>query len=272
MDVWDNEAWCELGSRAGRSSCATRGARASCRLAQLPRQWHRQHLDRRPDPGGRAAGRVRAPRSRYRRPAAASRRTARCRLARAGGVRRPTALRLRASRDRAAPRPGRGRCGDRRGVGDRGPVQRPRPLRGGAARRPPRRPRRRAQPTAPTWALPELVEAAARSGRREVARDALERLAETTQPSGTDFALGVEAARGRCSARARRPRMLYREAIERLGRYRIAVRSRPRPSALRRVAAAREPAGRRARATAQRPRRCSRRSAWRHSPSAPAAS
>ena len=36
------------------------------------------------------------------------------------------------------------------------------------------------------WALPELVEAAARTGDAELARDALERLAETTQPCGTD--------------------------------------------------------------------------------------
>ena len=47
------------------------------------------------------------------------------------------------------------------------------------------------------WALPELVEAAARAGDAELARDALERLAETTQPCGTDFALGIEA---RCRA------------------------------------------------------------------------
>ena len=71
------------------------------------------------------------------------------------------------------------------------------------------------------WALPELVEAAARGGDAELARDALERLAETTQPCGTDCALGIEA---RCRAllsdgddRGR----LYREAIERLGRTRL---------------------------------------------------
>ena len=43
------------------------------------------------------------------------------------------------------------------------------------------------------WALPELVEAAARVGDTELARDALNRLAETTQPAGTEFALGIEA-------------------------------------------------------------------------------
>jgi hypothetical protein len=47
------------------------------------------------------------------------------------------------------------------------------------------------------WILPELVEAAARAGDTDLARDALERLAETTQPSGSDLALGIEA---RCRA------------------------------------------------------------------------
>src|SRR6185436_477014 len=40
------------------------------------------------------------------------------------------------------------------------------------------------------WALPELVEAAARVGDTELARDALNRLTETTQPAATDFPLG----------------------------------------------------------------------------------
>ena len=55
--------------------------------------------------------------------------------------------------------------------------------------------RRRTPPSRwhPMWALPELVEAAVRAGDAELARDALERLAETTQPCGTDFALGIEA-------------------------------------------------------------------------------
>jgi hypothetical protein len=44
------------------------------------------------------------------------------------------------------------------------------------------------------FALPELVEAAMRAGDVELARDALERLAETTQPCGTDFALGIEGS------------------------------------------------------------------------------
>jgi hypothetical protein len=39
--------------------------------------------------------------------------------------------------------------------------------------------------------LPELVEAAARSGAIDVARDALRRLTEMTLASGTDWALGI---------------------------------------------------------------------------------
>ena len=43
------------------------------------------------------------------------------------------------------------------------------------------------------WSLPELVEAAARCGRTELAADAVERLAERTRAAGTELALGIEA-------------------------------------------------------------------------------
>jgi hypothetical protein len=43
------------------------------------------------------------------------------------------------------------------------------------------------------WALPELIEAAARTGHAQAAADALEELAETTQAGGTDVGLGLEA-------------------------------------------------------------------------------
>jgi DNA-binding CsgD family transcriptional regulator len=70
-----------------------------------------------------------------------------------------------------------------------------------------------------TWgALPELVEAAARAGDAELARDALQRLAETTQPAGTDFALGIEARCRALLADGDNADVLYREAIERLER------------------------------------------------------
>jgi DNA-binding CsgD family transcriptional regulator len=67
-------------------------------------------------------------------------------------------------------------------------------------------------------ALPELVEAAARGGDTEVARDALERLAETTEPAGTDFALGIEARSRALLSDGETAERLYREAIDRLGR------------------------------------------------------
>ena len=45
--------------------------------------------------------------------------------------------------------------------------------------------------------LPELIEAAVRTGNMAAARDALDRLAESTQAGGTDWGLGIEA---RCRA------------------------------------------------------------------------
>jgi DNA-binding CsgD family transcriptional regulator len=71
------------------------------------------------------------------------------------------------------------------------------------------------------WALPELVEAAVRVGDDGVARDALERLAQTTQPSGTDFALGVEARCRALLSHGTAADDLYREAMDRLGRTRL---------------------------------------------------
>jgi DNA-binding CsgD family transcriptional regulator len=76
-------------------------------------------------------------------------------------------------------------------------------------------------PTLSMWALPELVEAATRNGNAELARDALQRLAESTRPCGTDFGLGIEArSRALLSDGATADR-LYREAIDRLGRTRL---------------------------------------------------
>jgi DNA-binding CsgD family transcriptional regulator len=73
------------------------------------------------------------------------------------------------------------------------------------------------------WSLPELVEAAARCGKGELAGDAVERLSERTQAAGTDLALGIEArARALVSEHAL-AEPLYREAIDRLGRGRMAL-------------------------------------------------
>jgi DNA-binding CsgD family transcriptional regulator len=68
------------------------------------------------------------------------------------------------------------------------------------------------------WALPELVEAAVRCGNSELAAAALERLAETTRPAGTDFGLGIEARSRALVTGGAAAEELYREAIERLGR------------------------------------------------------
>jgi ATP/maltotriose-dependent transcriptional regulator MalT len=73
------------------------------------------------------------------------------------------------------------------------------------------------------WAQTELIEAASRSGAPEVAAAALERLAETTRPAGTDWALGIEARSRALLSADDTAEDLYREAIERLGRTRIRV-------------------------------------------------
>jgi DNA-binding CsgD family transcriptional regulator len=71
------------------------------------------------------------------------------------------------------------------------------------------------------WALPELVEAAVRAGDAAIARDALERLAETTRPAGTDFPLGIEARSRALLSDGASADDLYREAIDRLSRTRL---------------------------------------------------
>jgi ATP/maltotriose-dependent transcriptional regulator MalT len=69
-------------------------------------------------------------------------------------------------------------------------------------------------------ALPELVEAAARTGKISVASDALARLVETTR-SGTDWALGVEARSRALLSDGETAEHLHRLAIDRLGRTRL---------------------------------------------------
>jgi DNA-binding CsgD family transcriptional regulator len=70
------------------------------------------------------------------------------------------------------------------------------------------------------WAV-EVVEAAVRCGRTELATEALGKLVEVTTASGSDWACGVEA---RCRALLHSGTMaedLFRESIERLGRTRL---------------------------------------------------
>lgn len=72
--------------------------------------------------------------------------------------------------------------------------------------------------TSSGWALVELVEAAARCGRSDVAAEALERLAEMTTPSATDWGLGVEARSRALLSAGDTAERLYRDAIERFAR------------------------------------------------------
>jgi DNA-binding CsgD family transcriptional regulator len=71
-------------------------------------------------------------------------------------------------------------------------------------------------------ALVELVEAAARSNRPELAATALERLSERTQASGTDWALGLQARSRALLTDGPSAEPFYEEAVERLARGRVA--------------------------------------------------
>ena len=71
--------------------------------------------------------------------------------------------------------------------------------------------------------LPELIEAATRSGNPDHAADALKRLSETTRASGSDWGLGIEARSRALVSDGEAAERLYREAIDRLGRTRMRV-------------------------------------------------
>jgi DNA-binding CsgD family transcriptional regulator/tetratricopeptide (TPR) repeat protein len=66
--------------------------------------------------------------------------------------------------------------------------------------------------------FPELVEAAARCGQEDVAEAAIDRLATTVEPSGSDWGLGVLARSRALLATGDGAETLYEEAIDRLGR------------------------------------------------------
>ncbi|MCX2929389.1 AAA family ATPase [Mycobacterium sp. CVI_P3] len=74
-----------------------------------------------------------------------------------------------------------------------------------------------------SWCLYELVEAAARSGDRETAAEAIPKLAERAGASGTDWGLGALASAQAMLADDDAADALFTEAIERLGRTTIAV-------------------------------------------------
>jgi DNA-binding CsgD family transcriptional regulator len=71
------------------------------------------------------------------------------------------------------------------------------------------------------WGLVELIEAAARSGKPELAADGLRQLSELTRASRTDWALGVEAQSRALVSEGDAVEHLFREAIERFERTRV---------------------------------------------------
>jgi len=73
------------------------------------------------------------------------------------------------------------------------------------------------------WTLPELIEAATRTGRTEAAAWAYARLAAMTDASGTDWALGIRARSQALLSEGDAAEELYRESITRLGRTRLRV-------------------------------------------------
>jgi DNA-binding CsgD family transcriptional regulator len=70
------------------------------------------------------------------------------------------------------------------------------------------------------WGLPELIEAATRTGQADLATNALDRLAERTQASGTRWALGVEARARALLSDGDTAEGLFLEAIGQLSRTR----------------------------------------------------
>ena len=136
------------------------------------------------------------------------------------------------------------------------------------------RPSRRAKPRRSCsclWALPELIEAAIRSGNAEFAPAALERLVESADASATDWGLGIAARSRALSAKARARRSSTpKRSID--WTHAAPRRARPRPPRSTASGCAARAAGS-TRASSCAPRTsCSPRWAWRRSPSAPAAS
>jgi DNA-binding CsgD family transcriptional regulator len=68
------------------------------------------------------------------------------------------------------------------------------------------------------WVLPELIEAAVRTRRAGIARDALDRLSAMTAIEGSDWAKGLEARSRALVSKGQEAERCYAEAAERLGR------------------------------------------------------
>ena len=74
------------------------------------------------------------------------------------------------------------------------------------------------QPLATQLILPELIEAAVRTGQTEIARDGLGRLSAMTAIEGSDWAKGLEARSRALVSEGQEAEHHYAEAVERLGR------------------------------------------------------
>ena len=77
------------------------------------------------------------------------------------------------------------------------------------------------QPLATQLILPELIEAAVRTGRADLAREALGRLSAMTAIGGSDWAKGLEARSRALVSEGQEAEQCYAEAVERLGRTRL---------------------------------------------------
>jgi DNA-binding CsgD family transcriptional regulator len=74
------------------------------------------------------------------------------------------------------------------------------------------------QPLGTQLVLPELIEAAVRTGREELGREALERLSAMTAIEGSDWARGLEARSRALLSEGQNAERCYTEAVERFGR------------------------------------------------------
>jgi DNA-binding CsgD family transcriptional regulator len=74
------------------------------------------------------------------------------------------------------------------------------------------------QPLGTQLVLPELIEAAVRTGQGEIAREALARLSAMTAIEGSDWAKGLEARSRALLSEGQKAERCYAEAVETLGR------------------------------------------------------
>ena len=121
------------------------------------------------------------------------------------------------------------------------------------------------------WGLSELIEPATRTGRTDLATDALDRLAGKARATRTDWAFGIEARSRALLSEGDRADGWFRKAIEHLGRTRCA-RSSPERTCSTASGCGGTIAGSTHALRSAPPTTSSHRWAWRRSPNAPAQS